>query len=67
MCPQRVETVGGAGLVAKLDLKCVVGKHLDYCTNLPRNEAQLGQVADERHGIKQMDVGISRHIEVSNG
>ena len=67
MCPQRVETVCITRLVTKLDLESVVGENLDDCANLAGNEAQLGQVADESHGVEQMDVRSSSHIEVSNG
>jgi len=67
MCSERVQTVCIAGLVAKLDLESVVGKNLDHSANLTGDEAQLGQVADESHGVEQMDVGSSGHIEVSIG
>lgn len=67
MCPERVETVRVTRLVAKLDLESVVGENLDHSANLTGDETQLGQVADESHGVEQMDAGSSRHIEVSNG
>ena len=64
---ERVQTVCVAGLIHELDLECVVGKNLDHGTNLAGNKAHLGQVADECHGIEQMNVGCSRHVEVSIG
>ena len=67
MCPERVETVCITRLITELDLECVVGENLDDCANLTGDEAKLGQVADESHGIEQMNVGSSRHIEVSVG
>lgn len=67
MCPERVETVCVAGLVAELDLESVVGENLDHSANLTGDETQLGQVADECHGVEQMDVGSSRHIDELNG
>ena len=66
MRSERVEAVCITRLVTELDLESVVGENLDDCANLTGNEAQLGQVADESHGVEQMDVR-SRHIEVSNG
>ena len=67
MCPQRVKAVCITGLVAELDLENVVGENLDDCANLPGNKTQLWQVANESHGVEQMDVGSSGHIEVSIG
>lgn len=64
---ERVQTVCVAGLVHELDLESVVGKNLDNGANLTGNKIQLGQVADECHGIEQTDVGCSRHVEVSTG
>ena len=65
--PKCVEAVCITRLVTELDLESVVGKNLDHCANLTGDEAQFGQVADESHGVEQMDGRSSRHIEVSNG
>ena len=54
--PERVEAVGVAGLVTKLDLEGSVGEHLNHRANLTGNQTQLGQVADKRHGVEQLDV-----------
>ena len=64
---ERMQTICAAELVHELDLESVVGKNLNHCANLTGNKAQLGQVADERHSIEQMNVGCSRHIEVLIG
>jgi len=67
LCPERVQAVCVTRLIAKLDLESVVGENLDHCADLPGDETQLGQVADESHGVEQMNVGSSRHSEVSIG
>ena len=59
--PERVEAVGVAGLVTKLDLEGVVRKHLNHRADFTGNQAQFGQVADERHGVEQVNLGAGRH------
>lgn len=67
MRPQRVEPVCIARLVAELDLESIVRENLDNCTDLTGDKAHLGQIADESHGVEQMDVRSSRHIEALIG
>lgn len=67
MRPKRVKTVCITGPVTELDLESVVAENLDHCANLTGDEVQLGQVANDSHGVEQMDVGSGRHIEVSIG
>jgi hypothetical protein len=55
---KRMQAIGVAGVVTKLDLICVVGEHLDDRADLARHKAKLRHIANQGHGIEELNGGM---------
>lgn len=53
---QRVEAIGVAGLIAKLDLEGVIGENLDDRSNFSSGKPKLRHIGDERDSVEKLNL-----------